>query len=423
MYGTSGITGKPRFALEMKTDMTGSEQLSAPRSGEFIALMAFLMSLAALSIDMILPGFYLIGATFEIVDANQLQLIIGVLFLGLAIGQLFYGPLSDSIGRKPTIYIGLVLFAVGSLVSALATDYDTMLYGRFLQGFGVAAPRTVSIALVRDQYSGREMARIMSFVIMIFILTPALAPGLGALVLMVSGWQTIFFSSAFLSMLALAWLFVRQVETHPKEKRIPFRPGVIFYSSLEVLKNRQSGGYMIVGGLFFSCLVTYLNTAKLLYLDLYQIDEMFPVYFGMLALAIGAASIANSQLVVKYGMRALMHVALTMMMIVSAGFLAYILLTTGHPPFLLFMIVMAVIFFFLGILFGNCNALAMEPVGHIAGVGSSIIGGGMTFISMSLGALVGQLYDQTLLPMVAGFTLFTILSFILMQWIEKPKQA
>ena len=392
-------------------------------TGEFIALMAMLMSLVALSIDAILPAFHKIGASFQITDENQLQLIIGSLFLGLTVGQLLYGPLSDSIGRKPAIYLGLVLFAIGSLVSAFSSDYDMMLYGRFLQGFGVAGPRTVSIALVRDQYEGREMARIMSFVITVFILMPALAPGIGQIVLMTSQWQTIFFGFAGLSMMALVWLAVRQPETHHKEKRIPFEIGRILKGAAQVLRNRKSAGYMVVGGLVFACLISFLNMAKLIYLDIYQIDEMFPLYFAVLALSIGAASIVNGQLVMKYGMRHLMHLSLIALIAVSTVFFAYLLMTDGNPPIVLFMVAMVVIFFFMGILFGNCNALAMEPMGHIAGIASSIIGAGTTFVSMSFGALIGQMYHQTLTPMISGFCLFAGLSFILMQWIEKKKEA
>jgi MFS transporter, DHA1 family, multidrug resistance protein len=403
--------------------MTNLNQPSQPSTGEFIALMALLMSMVALAIDAVLPAFHKIGESFQVTDENELQLIIGVLFLGLAIGQLLFGPLSDSLGRKPAIYIGLVLFIIGSLVSVFATDYDMVLYGRFLQGFGVAGPRTISIALVRDKYAGREMARIMSFVITVFILMPALAPALGQVMLIWSDWHAIFYGFIVLSMVALFWLALRQPETHLKDKRIPFHFAGILLGGLEVLKNRKSAGYMVVGGMVFGCLISYLNMAKLIYFDLYQIDELFPLYFAILALAIGAASIVNGQLVMKYGMRSLMHVSLIIMTVISFSFVVYLMMIEGNPSFVLFMIAMSLIFFFMGILFGNCNALAMEPMGHIAGIASSVIGAGTTFISMSLGTIIGQMYDLTLMPMVAGFTLLGAGSFIVMQWIEKKKEV
>ncbi len=392
-------------------------------TGEFIALMAFLMSLVALAIDAILPAFHAVGTSYDIVDENRLQLLVGVLFLGMAIGQLFYGPLSDSIGRKPATYIGLILFIVGALVSAFAPTYEIVLWGRFLQGFGVAGPRTISIALVRDQYSGREMARIMSFVISIFIIMPAIAPALGAGILVFSTWHAVFYLFALLAFVALVWLILRQPETHPQEKRTAFSLVTILQGARFTLGNRYSCGYMIVGGLAFSCLVAYLNTAKLLYADIFQIDELFPLYFGMLALFVGAASIVNGKMVVKYGMRSMMKFALIAMILSSGSFFFYLYFTSGHPPFVLFMVSMASIFFFMGILFGNANAMAMEPVGHIAGIASSVIGAGTTFVSMSLGALVGQFYDQTLLPLIGGYFALALSAYVIMSMIERKDIA
>lgn len=393
--------------------------LDQQKTGEFVALMAFLMSLVALAIDAILPAFHAIGSRYDVVDENSLQLVVGVLFFGMAIGQLFYGPLSDSIGRKPATYIGLALFIVGSLVSAFAPSYDLLLVGRFIQGFGVAGPRTITIAFVRDQYAGREMARIMSFVISIFILVPALAPALGAGILLVSTWETIFYVFAVLACVISIWLALRQPETLHKEYRIKFELRPILNGAKEALTNRRSAGYMVVAGLGFACLVTYLNTAKLLYFDIYGVDELFPLYFGLLALAVGASSIVNGKLVMKYGMRTLMQLALKMMILFSGAFLFYLLVTEGHPPFALFMGMMVLIFFFMGILFGNSNAMAMEPMGHIAGIASSVIGAGTTFVSMGFGTLVGQYYDQTLLPMMVGYTVLAALALGLMMWIER----
>jgi DHA1 family bicyclomycin/chloramphenicol resistance-like MFS transporter len=393
-------------------------------TGEFIALMAFLMSLVALAIDAILPAFHAIGSTYGIIEENRLQLLVGVLFLGMAIGQLFYGPLSDSVGRKPATYVGLILFIVGALVSAFAPSYEIVLIGRFLQGFGVAGPRTTAIALVRDQYAGRDMARIMSFVISVFIIMPAIAPALGAGMLIFANWQAVFYLFAILASVVMIWMMLRQPETHPKEKRSAFSFVPVMISAREALCHRRSGGYMVVCGLAFACLVSYLNTAKLLYADIYGIEEMFPLYFGLLALCVGAASIVNGKLVMKYGMRTMMQVALKAMILFSTTFFVYLLVTNGHPPFVLFMLVMACMFFFMGILFGNANAMAMEPMGHIAGVASSVIGAGTTFVSMTMGTVIGQLYDQTLVPMFGGYMLLAMSAFALMYWIEsKDKEA
>lgn len=396
---------------------------SRQSTGEFVALMAFLMSLVALAIDAILPAYHAIGSSFDITDQNELQLVVGVLFFGLAIGQLFYGPVSDSIGRKPATYIGLGLFVAGSLIAVFAPTYEVLLVGRFIQGFGVAGPRTLTIAFVRDQYSGREMARIMSFVISVFILVPALAPTVGAGLLMLSTWESIFYCFSVMAVIVGVWLALRQPETLHKEYRIKLEMKPILRGAKEVLTNRQAAGFMVVGGLAFACLVSYLNVAKLLYLDIFGIDELFPLYFAILALAVGASSIVNGRFVVKYGMRAMMGLSLKLLILSSGLFLGYLLLNDGYAPFPLFMVAMILVFFFMGILFGNSNALAMEPMGHIAGIASSVIGAGTTFVSMGFGTLIGQFYDQTLIPMMAGFTILSIASFVLMWWIDRKPSA
>lgn len=396
--------------------------LSTPKkqsTGEFIALMALLMSMVAMTIDMILPGFHAIGTAFQVTDQNQLQLLISSVFLGMAVGQLFYGPLSDSIGRKTATNIGLAIFIVGSLISIYAQSFEVMLIGRVLQGFGTAGPRTITVAFVRDQYAGREMARIMSFVMSIFVLMPALAPAVGAGVIMISGWEGMFYTFILMALIAAVWMTLRQPETLHPEYRIKFEAKPVLSAAKEVLTNRRSVGYMVVAGMCFAILVIYLNTSKLLYLDIYGVDELFPLYFSFLAIAVGAASIVNGKIVVKYGMRALMSLALKCLIVVSGLFLIYVLAIDGPPPFVVFLVVMSIAFFFMGIMFGNANALAMEPMGHIAGVASSVIGSGTTFVSMILGTLIGMQYDQTLVPMLAGFTGLAILSLALMGWIEK----
>ncbi|NVJ90556.1 MAG: multidrug effflux MFS transporter [Methylocystaceae bacterium] len=401
--------------------MENTKSARSQHTGEFIILMAILMSMVAMAIDAILPAFTAIGASYNVTDISELQWLIGALFLGLALGQLFFGPLSDSIGRKPGIYAGICVYISGALLSAFAPSYDMMLLGRLLQGFGVAAPRTITIALVRDQYGGREMARIMSFVISVFVLMPAVAPALGALMLMYSTWESIFFMFVAQALVATLWMAWRQPETLPASKRRPFSLMPVLQGAKEALCHRRSAGYMAVAGLAFACLISYLNVAKLMYLDIYAIDELFPAYFAVLALAIGAASLVNGKLVIKYGMRSLMQVSLGFMIATSGLFLLFILNNEGHPPFVLFFAVMIIVFFFMGILFGNANALAMEPMGHIAGVASSVIGSGTTLISMSVGTLIGHFYDQTLLPMFAGFTGLSIAGFLLMLWIERKE--
>tara|TARA_R110000787_G_scaffold16622_22_gene50667 strand:+ start:1658 stop:2863 length:1206 start_codon:yes stop_codon:yes gene_type:complete len=388
---------------------------------EFVILVASLISLVALSIDAMLPALPQIGQSLGNESENDRQLIVSFLFFGLACAQLLFGPLSDSYGRRPAIFAGLGIFLIGCLISAFATSFSMMLVGRFLQGFGVAGPRIVTVAIVRDRFEGRAMAQIMSLVMMVFIIVPALAPGVGQLVLFVADWRMIFVLLIALAMISLVWFHYRQPETLPLEKRRPFAFSTIAAAFLETIRNRISCGYTIAGGFIFGAFLGYLNSVQQIYQDAYDTGEMFSVYFGALALSLGLASWANSTLVMKHGMRKLSLIALTVMVGLSFAFLPVTLSYGGLPPLWMTVIWQMTSFFFIGMLFANFNALAMEPMGHIAGSASAVIGSLMTFMSLVFGGMVGQAFDGTILPLNLGFALLGLASLGVMVWIERTR--
>jgi DHA1 family bicyclomycin/chloramphenicol resistance-like MFS transporter len=415
------------YARPMETPKQGDQALTAgrggagPRYGEFVALVALMTSLVALSIDAMLPALATIGAELGARQANDAQLILSALFLGLAFAQVIYGPLSDSFGRKPAIYLGFGLFIGGCLLSALATSFPVMLIGRFLQGIGAAGPRIVTIAMVRDRYEGRAMARIMSSVMAVFILVPALAPGVGQLILMVASWRAIFGLFLAVASIALVWFAIRQPETLSAARRASFSLRRIAGAAREVCVHRVALGYTIAAGLIFGALVGYLTSAAQIFQGQYGLGERFPLYFAALALAIGVASWCNSRLVMRYGMRLLSGVAVVGLGGLSVGFFALALATGGHPPLWALMAYLGAAFFCLGILFGNFNALAMEPLGHIAGVAASVVGSLTTFISLLLGSLIGRSYDGTVLPLVGGFAILGLAAIAVMRWAERGR--
>ena len=388
---------------------------------EFVILVASLISLVALSIDAMLPALPQIGQSLGNESENDRQLIVSFLFFGLACAQLLFGPLSDSFGRRPAIFAGLAIFLIGCLISAFATSFPMMLVGRFLQGFGVAGPRIVTVAIVRDRFEGRAMAQIMSLVMMVFIIVPALAPGVGQLVLFVADWRMIFVLLITLAMISLVWFHYRQPETLPRENRRPFAISTIAAAFLETIRNRISCGYTIAGGFIFGAFLGYLNSVQQIYQDAYDTGEMFSVYFGALALSLGLASWANSTLVMKHGMRKLSLIALTVMVGLSFAYLPVTLSYGGLPPLWMTVVWQMVSFFFIGMLFANFNALAMEPMGHIAGSASAVIGSLMTFMSLVFGGMVGQAFDGTILPLNLGFALLGLASLGVMIWIERTR--
>jgi DHA1 family bicyclomycin/chloramphenicol resistance-like MFS transporter len=395
-----------------------NEHESQPGFGEFVALMAMMMSLAALSIDMTLPALPNIGRDLGVLRANDSQLVISLLFLGFAVGQIFYGPLSDNKGRKAAVYLGFGLIVAGSLCSLFASSFPIMLTGRFLQGLGVAGPRTIVLALVRDRYEGRTMAQVMSFVMAVFIMAPVVAPALGQGIMILAGWRAIFGFYLGLVLVVSVWFGLRQPETLAKNHRIPFSRVRIALAVREVLGNRIAFGYTLAAGLIFGSFIGYLNSSQQIFQQQYGLGRLFPLYFGIGALSVGCASFLNGKLVMRLGMRPLVLRSLTSMAGLSVVFLAIAYALAGHPPLWLLMAYLLIVFFCAGILFGNLNALAMAPMGHIAGTAAAVIGSLSTFLSLVLGTAVGQAYNGTILPLVGGFALFGLASLVVVYWIE-----
>ena len=390
----------------------------ALRPHEFVPLVALLMSLVALATDAMLPALPAIGRDLGAPRPNDVQFVVTALFLGLGIGQIFYGPLSDRIGRKPAIYAGLAVFMVGCLVSIFAATFEAMLAGRVLQGLGVAGPRIVVMALIRDLYEGPRMARLMSFAMAVFILVPAIAPALGQGILLASGWRSIFVTFFVIGFIAFAWLALRQPETLPAARRRPFSPRAVGRTAREVLGIRSALGYTVAMGLAFSPFVAYLSSAQQIFQEGYGVGTLFPLYFGMLALVIGIASLVNGRLVMQYGMRRLSNTAAVGITVVSllawAGAFAF----GGLPPLWIFMLYLMAVFVCFGVIFGNLNALAMEPLGHIAGTGAAVVASLSTIISVPLGALIGQSFDGTMYAQTGAFAIFGAGMLATMRWAE-----
>ncbi len=390
--------------------------------GEFVALTATMMALAALSTDAMLPAFRDIGETLGVQTGNSIQLIVSFLFLGMAAGQIVYGPLSDSIGRKPTIYAGYALYIVGCLLSIFAPNFSTMLVGRLLQGAGIAGPRSVTLALVRDQYEGRAMARVMSFVSGVFILVPVIAPSFGQAILLIASWRAIFGALLTMALLSVIWFAVRQPETLPAQRRIPFSFQRIWKAIVEIFSHRVAFGYTVSAGLVTGAFVGYLNSAQQIFQDQYGLGTQFPIYFAIVALALGGASFTNGRLVMKYGMRTLSRWSVLALVTVSLTFSLIAFLVDGHPSLLVLMIYLMTTFFCVGVLFGNLNAMAMEPLGHIAGIGAAVVGSLSTFISVPLGTWIGQSYNGTILPLVIGFAVLSVVSMGIMRWARSDQK-
>jgi DHA1 family bicyclomycin/chloramphenicol resistance-like MFS transporter len=395
-----------------------AKQRTEPSLAEFVIILSLMMSLTALSIDAMLPALPQIGADLQVQNANNRQLVVSAIFLGLAFGQVFFGPLSDKTGRKPGIYGGLSVFVIGSLVSVFSVGFPMMLAGRLLQGVGVSAPRAVGLALVRDRYEGRAMARVMSFVMTIFILVPMIAPTIGQALLFFTGWRSIFGSFVILAIITLVWFGLRMPETLDPENRAPFSLRRILSATGQIFRSRPALGFTVTTGLISGAHLGYLNSSQQIFQEQYGLGDLFPIYFAAIALSIGLASFLNARMVMRFGMHLLVKWALTAMLGLAIVSALVGLATGGQPPLWFLMVYLMLTFFAVGVLFGNQNALAMEPLGRIAGIGAAVVGSLSTFISVPIGTVIGQSYNDTVLPLVIGIAAMAGLSLVIVRWIE-----
>jgi DHA1 family bicyclomycin/chloramphenicol resistance-like MFS transporter len=415
------VGGKKAPGSDHNAELNMTTSSPSRTGAEFIALMALTFSLIAMSIDGMLPALGDIAADLGVRDPNDRQLVLAAFCAGLSVGQFIYGPISDSTGRKPAMYAGIGCFILGGLICAFATNFTMMILGRALQGFGAAGPRIVGTAMVRDLYAGSPMARIMSFVMAVLILVPVLAPSIGQLILLFADWRALFYGLAIAGMIDFIWLARRRPETLAPANRVPLSIGRILRSAWATITHRITLGYSLATGFVFGGVISYLGTAQQIFQEQYGTGKLFAVYFGMLAAGIGIASVINGRLVVRFGMRNLSKWALRSVCILSISFFLITILLAGHPPLWLFICFMTALFFFNGMLFSNYNALAMEPMGHIAGVAAAIIASTSTLVAVSTGTSIGRLYDGTVIPLFAGFAGLSIAAFLATEWAERGR--
>ncbi|WP_170607758.1 multidrug effflux MFS transporter [Ruegeria arenilitoris] len=383
--------------------------------GEFIALIAMMFATIAFSIDSMLPALPEIGAQLSPTDLNKAQLILTSFVLGMGIGTFFTGPISDALGRKPVIYAGASLYIVASVIAWASSSLEVLLAARVLQGLGAAGPRIVAMAIIRDLYSGREMARIVSIAMMIFTLVPAIAPMLGAGVIALFGWRSIFVSFILFATIILIWMTVRLPESLAAENRRPFRLPLIIAAVKEMFLHPTVRLSIFVQTLCLGTLFTMLTMVQPIYDVIHDRADSFPFWFGFVALISGSASLLNAAIVIRVGMRRIVTWALGSQAVIT---LAVILLNssalTPEGSFALFVFWQTTVFFLAGVTLGNLNAIAMEPMGHIAGMAASVIGAVSTVLAAAIAAPVGLLFDGSIAPLAIAILTMCVFGFVLM---------
>ena len=386
---------------------------------EFIALMAALMALNALAIDVMLPALPYMGEALGIPNENERQFVVTSYMLGMGIAVLAFGPLTDRFGRRAPLLVGVGIYVVAAIVAAFAPSFAILLALRFIQGMGAASVRVIATAVVRDRYSGREMAEVMSLTFMVFMAIPIIAPGVGQVLLLTGPWQSIFI---FMGLLALAfwlWTYFRLPETLPVDKRRPLSLAGVVDGFRIVFTNRIAISYGLAGMFLFGALFGFITSAQQIYVDIYGLGVWFPAAFAAMAGLMAVSSFTNSRVVRRFGMRRLSHGAMLTFTGVSGIWLAFAL--SGFLPLWLFFGLLCIIMFSFGWSASNMNSLSMEPLGAVAGTAASVFGFIQTVGGALIGSYVGQLFNGTTIPVAAGYFSMGIVSLVFILIAEKGR--
>ena len=368
---------------------------------EFIAMIASLMAMAALGIDTMLPALPEIGEALHVENPNHRQFVIAVFGAGFGVAQIIHGPLADRFGRRRLLLCALIAYAATNVLAAVAASFPLLLAARFLGGTMVAATRVATVAMVRDCYSGRAMARTMSLAFMVFMAVPVVAPALGQAILLFGDWRTIFWVIGATALMVAGWIALRLPETLHEEDRRPIQIGVIFDGWRATLRDRLSLGYTIAAAALTGALYGYLGSIEQIMSDTFGRPELLIVIFATTAGTMMAANLVNSRLVMRLGMRRLGHGAVAMLSMLAALHLGLVLAV--HETLWTFAVVQALTLACFALSTSNFSALAMERMGHIAGTASSVQGFVALTIGSTCGALIGTAFDGTTAPLTAAF--------------------
>lgn len=389
----------------------GARRSARPGSAEFLGLIAGCMGMAAVGIDLLLPAFPEMRAAFGLApDATDVTRLITAFFIGLALGQFVYGPLSDRFGRRRLLFVGLGIYCASAAVAASAPSLGWLVVVRFVWGLGAAGPRSLAVAMVRDSYEGEQMARTMSVVMAIFITVPVVAPAVGAGVMAVFGWRAVFWFQFAIAAILVVWAALRLPETLPLDRRRAVHPRALLDALVTVLRTRQSIAFGLSVLCLFGVLSSYIGSSEIIIDDVFGQADAFPFLFGLLAVVMGAGSLLNAKLVVRFGVHRFVRIAMVGALGGTGAFALVALVTDGRPPLVLFLLLTAVLLFGNSMLVPNANTLAMQPVPHVAGMAAAVIGALGTGGGALAGSVIDATFDGTVRPFAYGAFVLTVLS-------------
>ncbi|HEX4153029.1 MAG TPA: multidrug effflux MFS transporter [Steroidobacteraceae bacterium] len=382
------------------------------RFGEFVALIAAMMSTQAIAIDAMLPAFPAIVGALKVSNANHGQWIVTAYMAGLGSGQLVWGLVSDRFGRRPIVLGGLGLYVVAAIVCGLTKSFEALLVWRFVHGLA-AASATVVRSIVRDLYSGRQMARVLSLTFVVFLTVPVLAPSLGQTILWLGSWRYIFIVCGVFASVVWLCALLRLPETLHPEYRLTLDAAHILRAVRLVVLNRISMFYTLAMTVMFGSLIAYVGMVQQIFADVFHRPRIMPLMFALCAAFMGVAAFTNSRLVERLGMRLISHSATLVFIAVSALHVAVAVL--GWERIWTFVLLQAVAMATFSLSVSNFGAMAMEPVGAVAGIGASLQGCISTATAAFVGALIGRAFNGSTVPLAAGslYCGFIALGFVL----------
>ena len=389
-----------------------------PGFREFVVLMAGLMALNALAIDAMVPALPAIGEALGAATDNQRQPVISVYMLGFGTTQLVYGPLADRYGRRPVLIVSLVLYIAGAIACGFAPSFALLLASRLAQGAAAASTRVLVVSIIRDRFEGAAMARLMSLVFLVFLLIPMLAPVFGQLTLLIAPWRWIFLGLGIFAAAMLIWAAIRLPETLRPEYRRPLSARAILGGARETLTNRQSVGYTFAFTLMMGALIGYINSIQQIVFDVFRAPAMIAIVFAAVAVPMAVTSWLNSRLVERIGTRRLAHLGLVLFTLVALVHLGIDRLGEG---LWLFVALQGLNMACFGLASANFGALAMQPLGHVAGTASSVQGTIGTICGALIGIAIGQSFDGTLLPLETGFVLLGVTALVIVAITERGR--
>jgi MFS transporter, DHA1 family, multidrug resistance protein len=362
--------------------------------------------MAAMAIDTILPAFPEIRAHLGLpVGSPRVSLLISAFFFGNGAAQLFTGILADRFGRRRVMWAGLAIYFLGAIGATFSATLPAMIACRVVWGVGASAPRVIAVAMVRDQFEGSRMAQTLSYVQAVFVVVPVIAPSLGAAVLHVGGWRWAMVVPAILAILLGAWL-LRMPETLPPEKRRVIGVQTLAASFREIVRTPRTLLFLGVITCLLAVITSYISMAEIITDETYGMKSSFAIVFGAIALAMGGAGFLNANLVGRFGARRILSVSPLAVLLFAALFLFASVVSSGKPPFLFYCFSMAAILASLTLVVSNTNSLALQPLGHLAGIASGVFGTVSTIGSAILGIVVAQSHQSGTTVLAFGIAVF-----------------